>query len=105
VADWAEVQRRLWANKVRQGFNTTDVPLEFNLLHREVAEAFTAWLEDKPDYGGELADIMLFTFALAEMAGLDLGAEVEKKLIVNEGRVYTRLANGVPVRVRKDEES
>ena len=35
-------QRLAWDNKVAKGFNTTDVPLEFCLLHGEVAEAFEA---------------------------------------------------------------
>lgn len=34
-----EAQRLAWANKVAKGFNTTDVALEFMLLHGEVAEA------------------------------------------------------------------
>ena len=36
-------QKLAWANKVAKGFNTTDVPLEFCLLHGEIAEAFEAW--------------------------------------------------------------
>ncbi|MGB6163223.1 MAG: hypothetical protein WCF33_02470 [Pseudonocardiaceae bacterium] len=38
-----EAQRRAWANKIAKGFNTSDVPLEFMLLHGEIAESFQAW--------------------------------------------------------------
>ena len=31
-----EAQQRAWANKIAKGFNTSDVPLEFMLLHGEI---------------------------------------------------------------------
>lgn len=100
--DMSAAQRLVWANKVAHGFNTTDVPLEFNLLMRELAEAFTAWYEgNKPALGAELADVVIFAMSLAEMAGLDLGVEVASKMAVNEGRAYRRLPNGVLVRVEE----
>jgi hypothetical protein len=36
-------QKLAWENKVAQGFNRTDVPLEFCLLKGEIAEAFNSW--------------------------------------------------------------
>jgi NTP pyrophosphatase (non-canonical NTP hydrolase) len=52
----------------REGFNTTDVPLEFCLLHGEIAEAFEAWRTGREDVGEELADVAIY------LLGLDPGA-------------------------------
>lgn len=91
-------QARAWANKVAKGFNTTDVPMEFGLLVEEVGEAFSAWRKGRPGLGGELADVAIFLLGLAQMTGIDLEAETEAKLAVNEARAYVRLANGTPVK-------
>lgn len=94
-----DLQRLAWANKVAKGFNTRDVPLEFGLLTAEVGEAFTAWRKGLPDAGEELADVALYLAGVAEMVGVDLGVEVERKLEKNAGRVYERGANGCLLRV------
>lgn len=100
MTDISAAQSRAWANKVAKGFNTTDVPLEFCLLQGEVAEAFDAWRKRKGSgtVGGELADVALYLFSLARMTGVDLAAEVEAKLAVNEARAYARLPNGTLVK-------
>jgi NTP pyrophosphatase (non-canonical NTP hydrolase) len=91
-------QKLAWSNKIAKGFNTTDVALEFGLLTAEVGEAFTAWRKRLPDLGEELADIVIYAMALAEMNNLDLNVEVENKIAKNSARIYGRDANGVPVR-------
>ena len=100
MTDFADAQRRAWANKVAKGFNTTDVALEFALLHGEVSEAFDAWRKGRhpDDVGEELADVAIYLLGLAEMTDVDLGAEVAVKLAVNEARAYVRLPNGTPVK-------
>jgi NTP pyrophosphatase (non-canonical NTP hydrolase) len=92
-------QKLAWRNKIDKGFNTTDVALEFGLLTAEVGEAFTAWRKHLPDLGEELADIVIYAMALAEMNQLDLNAEVENKIAKNAARVYRRDAHGVLIRV------
>lgn len=82
-------QADLWANKLDKGFNTTDVSLEFNLLTEELGEALHAWRHGG-DLAGELADITLFTMAIAQMSGVDLGAAVAAKMAVNRSRTYVR---------------
>ncbi|KWT63880.1 hypothetical protein ADL21_00560 [Streptomyces albus subsp. albus] len=77
--DIRSAQKHTWENKIEKGFNTTDVPLEVALLISEVGEAFTAWRKNLPDFGEELADITLYTTALAQMNGIDLQAEIERK--------------------------
>ena len=93
----SEVQFRAWANKVRQGFNTTDVALETGLLHKEVSEFFDAWRKGDPE-GPELSDIVIFAAGLFAMRGLDMNDEVAKKLAVNESRTYIGLPNGTKVK-------
>jgi NTP pyrophosphatase (non-canonical NTP hydrolase) len=73
--------------------------LEFGLLTAEVGEAFTAWRKRLPDLGEELADIVIYAMALAEMNHLDLDTETENKIAKNSARVYRRDSHGVPVRI------
>lgn len=94
-----EAQQLTRANKIAKGFNTSDVPLEFMLLHSEVAESFQAWRRAQPDLGEELADVALYLFALAQMNGVDLDSEIEQKIAKNARRQYTQDSNGVPFRV------
>jgi len=90
-------QRLAWDNKVAKEFNTTDVPLEFCLLHGEVAEAFEAWRTGSGDLGEELADVAIYVLSLAEMTGIDLQSALEAKMAKNVSRVYRRLPNGTLV--------
>jgi NTP pyrophosphatase (non-canonical NTP hydrolase) len=94
-----DIQRRAWDNKIAKGFNTSDVALEFGLLTAEVSEAFTAWRKRLPDLGEELADVFIYLVAVAEMNGIDLGTEIDRKLAKNEQRVYQRDDRGIQVRV------
>lgn len=93
-----DAQSRAYVNKVAKGFNTTDVPMEFGLTMEELGEAFSAWRKQRPDLGGELADVLIFLAGLAEITGVDLQAEVERKLALNEARAYEFLPNGTPVK-------
>lgn len=95
----SEAQELAWANKVAKGFNTDNVPLEFGLLTAEVGEAFTAWRKGQHDLGEELADIAIYLMSIAEMNGVDLGAEVAAKIKKNAARVYERQDNGALIRV------
>ncbi len=97
--DISAVQRQAWDNKLAKGFNVDDVALEFGLLTAEVSEAFTAWRMRLPDFGEELADVLIYLAGLAEMTGIDLSAEVEGKLALNATRSYQTGPDGVLHRV------
>ena len=97
--DIGDIQREAWQNKLAKGFNTADVALEFGLLTAEVSEAFTAWRRREPGLGAELADVLIYLTSLAEMTGVDLTAEVARKLARNAAREYRRDADGVLRRV------
>jgi NTP pyrophosphatase (non-canonical NTP hydrolase) len=88
------IQERAWQNKIRKGFNTTDVPLEFALAFTELGEAFDAWRRTPETLPGELADVLIYLVSIAQMAGIDLEAAVIGKLAANEQRTYTRNSRG-----------
>ena len=92
-----EMQRRVYENKVKHGFNVTDVPLEFCLLEGEISEAFEAWIKRHDNLGEELADTAIYLLGLSQILGLDLQDEVEKKMKINENREYV-MVNGVLVK-------
>ena len=86
--DWKDLQRKVYQNKLDHHFNVENVELEFCLLYGEVGEAFEAWKKKKPDLGEELADVAIYLLGLAEILGLDLGAQVERKMEINRSRRY-----------------
>lgn len=93
--DLDEMQKRIWDNKVKKGFNLTDVPKEFCYLYGEVAEAYDAYLKKKDDLGEELADVAIYLLGLSNMLGFSLKEEIEKKMKINEQREYVVDEKGV----------
>ena len=91
-------QELAWGNKAVQGFNMTDVPLEFCLLQGEMAEAFDAWRKGGADVAEELADVAIYLLSLAEMLGIDLQDAVQAKLVTNAARTYEPLPNGTLIK-------
>ena len=89
-----DLQKRIMDNKIKHHFNTTNVEKEFCLLYGEVGEAYDAWLKQKDDLGSELADVAIYLYGLSEILGFDLGEEMEKKMAINEKRVYRKNATG-----------
>ena len=98
-----DLQKRIYENKVKHHFNLTNIEQEFCLLYGEVGEAYDAWLKKKgkEELGSELADIAIYLYGLAELLDYDLGAEMEKKMAINEKRVYKKLPNGTIVKEEK----
>lgn len=89
-----DLQKRVLDNKVKKGFNTTDVNLEFCLIHEEVSEAFRAYHTKLPDLGEELADVAIYLLGLAEILGINLEEEILKKIEKNDLREYKKI-NGI----------
>ncbi len=96
-----EIQKQVWDNKVKKGFNTENVYQEFCYIYGEIGEAYEAWHKKKDDLGLELADIGLYLCGLAEMLGFSLQEQMEKKLEINKNRVYTMNDKGVLTKVEK----
>ena len=81
-----ELQKEIFENKKRHGFNTTDMNEEFCHLIAEVGEAYDAWFRRKDTFAEELADVAIFLLGIAEMKGIDLQKEIERKEKINENR-------------------
>lgn len=92
-----DLQKQAYDNKVKQGFNTTNIEKEFCLTYGELNEAYEAWLKSKDNLGEELADVMIYLLGMAEILGLDLEKEVLAKLEKNSKRKY-KTVNGVKIR-------
>lgn len=92
-----EMQKRVWDNKIRHGFDTKNVEREFCLMYGEVGEAYEAYIKKHDNLGEELADVAIYLMGLSGMVGLDLQEEVEKKMAINEKREYV-MVNGVLVK-------
>ena len=91
------MQKKIFENKIKHGFNVTYVPLEFCFLEGEVSEAFEAWLKKHDNLGEELADIAIYLLGLSQILNIDLQDEIEKKMAINEKREYVSV-NGVLVK-------
>ncbi|HEY4511475.1 MAG TPA: hypothetical protein VJH55_01405 [Candidatus Paceibacterota bacterium] len=96
MADLKKLQKEIFDNKVRKGFNTTDIHLEFCYLHEELAEAFRAYHTKAPNLPDELADVAIFLLGISEILGVDLEKEIARKVNQNKSRKVTKL-NGVVV--------
>jgi len=93
-----EVQKRIYQNKLAKGFNVTDIYREFCYLHGELTEACEAYMQKKDDLGEELADVAIYLLGLAEILGINLEEEINKKMDKNEKRQYIQ-KDGVNIRI------
>lgn len=95
-----EMQKAVFQNKLDKGFNITDVNKEFCLLYGEVGEAYDAWRKKRDDLGEELADVAIYLMGLSEILGVDLGKEIENKMVINQNRNYENI-DGTLIKVTK----
>lgn len=92
-----DVQQEILANKKRHGFNATNIEQEFCYLYGEVGEAYEAFYKQKPTFPEELADVAIFLLGIAEIKGIDLEAEILKKVAKNANRTYSFNDLGKPI--------
>lgn len=105
MGNMLDLQKRVYANKVKKGFNITNVEMEFCLIMTELGEAYDAYCKrSNEDLADELADVTIYLMGLAEIMGIDLEAAVEKKAARNEKRVYKKLENGHMVKIVDEKE-
>ncbi len=84
------LQAEIVANKKAKGFNTTNLEREFLLLYGEINEAYESFLKHDGQLGEELADVAIYLLGLAELTGVDLGKEIERKIAINRKRQYEK---------------
>lgn len=93
-------QKRIYRNKVNHGFNVVDMHEEARFILREVVELMQGINhKDTDNIIEELADIVIFSYGLAEIVGIDLDKEIEHKMTINEQRVYEKDKYGDFVKV------
>lgn len=103
LKEYEQRQQRIFQNKVNHGFNTTNVYQEARYILEETAELMRAIEKnDMENLKEELADIVIFAYGCAAVAGVgDLDAEIFKKMEINEKRVYKETAEGDFVKTTK----
>ena len=93
-----KIQSEVIDNKIKHGFNTTDICKEFCLLYGEVGEAYEAYRKKKDDLGEEFADVAIYLLGISEILNIDLESEILKKIDINSKRKYEKI-NGVNFKV------
>ncbi|MFH1036702.1 MAG: MazG nucleotide pyrophosphohydrolase domain-containing protein [Patescibacteria group bacterium] len=84
-----EIQKRIWDNKVKKGFNTKDAGMEFLYLAEELGEAVRAYRKANEDeLAEEVTDLIIYSLGLLTMLDKDAYAELIKKIEKNEKREY-----------------
>ena len=84
------LQERIIKIKKKNGFNITNVEKEFCLCYGEMAEAYDAYRKNDGSLGEELADVTIYLLGIAEILGIDLEAEVLRKININENRDFKK---------------
>ncbi len=101
LEEFRSIQKVIFDNKLKQGFNTENVEMEFCFMYGELAEAFEAYRKKLPSTGEELADVAIYLYGIAEILGYDLNKEILNKVIKNRNRKYKDI-NGVNTRISED---
>lgn len=99
MLDLQQLQKEIYQNKVDKNFNVTDIGMEFCLTHEELSEAYRAYYKKLPDLGEELADVAIYLLGLSEILGINLEAEILRKVEINKKREYKQI-NGVNTRTK-----
>lgn len=69
-------------------WNTGHDRYDCGLLIRDEAQEAIDAADDRPHFCEELADVVIMTLSAAAYLGIDIGAEVQKKMLTNQGRPY-----------------
>lgn len=99
MIDLEKLQKEVYDNKVKKGFNVTDVNKEFCYTYGELSEAYEAYRKKKDDLGEELADVVIYLLGLSEILGYNLEKEILAKVEKNKNREY-KIIDGVNTRIK-----
>ena len=101
MVDLKALQKEIYMNKVKKGFNIDNVYWEFCYLYSEVAEAFNAYNKKEENLGEELADIAIFLLGIAEILNINLEEQIVRKIDINKKRQYAEV-NGKLIRIESE---
>ncbi len=91
--DLKKLQKEVIRNKIKKGFNTTDIALEFCRAHEELSEAFSKYNKGQDGVAEEFADVMIFILGMCEKMNFDLEKELIKKIKINKNRKYKKMSS------------
>ncbi len=90
MIDFQKLQKEIYENKVNKWFNISNIDMEFNLIHWELAEAFDSYHRSKWNVWEELADVAIYLLWLSEILWVNLWEEIIKKVEINKNRKYKK---------------
>ncbi|MBL7160585.1 MAG: hypothetical protein ISS93_01900 [Candidatus Aenigmarchaeota archaeon] len=95
----ADLQKRIYQNKVNRGFNVTDIGKEIVLMTEELGELAKAYknsdkkpareISNKEEIIDAIGDLMVYCIGLCEMLGISSGDVLAKIVNSNENRTHT----------------
>ena len=92
----ADLQKRIFQNKIKKGFNTKSVEIELLLITEELGEAVSAYRrEGKEKLAEEIVDIIIYCLGLLAILKVDASKEIEKKVEKNEARNYNKVSDEI----------
>jgi NTP pyrophosphatase (non-canonical NTP hydrolase) len=99
VIDLRELQREIYANKVRRGWNVTDVGKEIVLMVEELGELARAYknsnklpaaeIDQREEIVDALGDLMVYCLGLSEMMGVNTEEVLAAIVENNKARSHT----------------
>jgi len=99
MIDLQELQRAIYANKVRRGWNVTDVGKEIVLMVEELGELARAYknsnklpapeIDQREEIVDAIGDLMVYCLGLSEMMGVNAADVLTQIVENNKGRSHT----------------
>ncbi|MFH1820621.1 MAG: MazG nucleotide pyrophosphohydrolase domain-containing protein [Candidatus Nealsonbacteria bacterium] len=94
-----QIQKRIRDNKIKNGFNITDIGKDLLMLSEELGEAVKAYRKgNKDEVAEELVDLIIYCLGLMEILEKDGYTEIIKKIEKNEKREYHVTKDGFHLR-------
>lgn len=99
MTELAKLQKEIFENKIRRGFNTTDVGKEIILMTEELGELAKAYknsdkkpareISNKEEIVDAIVDLMIYCLGLCEMLGISSDEFLEKIVEKNKTRKHS----------------
>jgi NTP pyrophosphatase (non-canonical NTP hydrolase) len=88
--DTKEMQKEIFGNKIKRGFNTTDIGKEIVLMTEELGELAKAFKnKNKDEMIDAVGDLMIYCLGLCEIFDIDSKELLQKIIENNKTRTHT----------------